>query len=152
MEGLDLEVDSVVDLRVPVLDESDIEEGVVDAILAAGSAVGSIAGSVPGIITASAPAMANAWRRELSGQGGRAGTGRHCEHAIRDGWSTEVAESLGFLPGSIAISSAVPSATWCYEHSERVVAYTDFLPASLHVPVPDTPSGTKGHRWSFQSY
>jgi len=37
------EVDSVADLWVTVLDESTVEEGVVDTQLVAGSAVGSVA-------------------------------------------------------------------------------------------------------------
>jgi len=67
-----VEVDSVVDLWVPVSDESEVEEKVVDAQLAAGFAFGSIAGSVAGIGNAEAPAAASAWCRELSGEGGRA--------------------------------------------------------------------------------
>jgi len=37
MEGFDLEVDSVTDLQVQVMDESDVEGEVVDARLAAGT-------------------------------------------------------------------------------------------------------------------
>ena len=40
-----------------------------------------------------------AWRHELAGQGGRDGTGGHCEHAVLNGWSAEVSESFYFLPG-----------------------------------------------------
>ena len=72
---------------------SDVEEGVVDARLAAGSVVGSVAGSVHGIVTARAPTVADAaWHRELPGQDGRAGASGRCKHAIRDGWSAKVAE------------------------------------------------------------
>jgi len=55
-----MEVDSVADLQVPVLDGSDIKGRVVDAQLVAGFAVGSIAGSFPGIGTVRAPMVADA--------------------------------------------------------------------------------------------
>ena len=42
MEGLDLEVNSVAHLRVPVSDESDVEEGMIDAKRATGFAVGKV--------------------------------------------------------------------------------------------------------------
>jgi len=71
----------------------------------------------------------------VAGQGGRAGASERCKHAIRDGWSTEVAESFGFPPRSIAGSSVVTSDTGHYELSEHVVASTDFLPASIQEPV-----------------
>jgi len=100
------------------------------------SFVGSAAGSVSGIVTARAPVVANtAWCHELAGQGGRAGTGGHCEHAVREGWSAKGAESFGFPPGSFTWSSTVASATRRYEIYECVVASADFLPASIQVRV-----------------
>jgi len=50
MEGFDVEVDSVVDLRVAVSEESNVEDEVVDARLADGFVAGSIAGLAPGIV------------------------------------------------------------------------------------------------------
>ena len=47
-----MEVDSVADLRLTVLNESDVEAGVVDARLAVRFAVGSVARLVPGFVTA----------------------------------------------------------------------------------------------------
>jgi len=68
MEGFDVEVDSIADLRVSVSDE----EGVVGARVATGSIVGSMARLVPRIVTARAPVVADAsWHRELAGRGGR---------------------------------------------------------------------------------
>ena len=50
MQGFELEVDFVTDLRVTVSGESDVKEEVVDARLAAGSIVGSVSGSAPGLL------------------------------------------------------------------------------------------------------
>ena len=144
-EGFVLEVDSVADLQVPVLDESSVEEWVVEHQLATRSTARSIAGSFLGIKIAStpaSPAVANAWHRELSGQNGRAGIVGRCEHAVWDGWNAEVAGGFGFLTGSVSVSSVKASATGHYRISEHiVVAPSDCLPASIHVPVSVTPCG-----------
>ena len=87
MKGFHLEVDSVADLRVPVLDQSDVEGEIVDARPLARFVVRSITGSVSVIITARASVVADAaWHRELVGQGSRAGTIWHCDHAISGSW------------------------------------------------------------------
>jgi len=48
MEELELEVNFVVDLWVAVFDESNVEEEVVDTLLAARSVVGSVTRLAPG--------------------------------------------------------------------------------------------------------
>ena len=85
----------------------DVEEGVVGTKIVARFAIGHVARSASGIVTDRAPAVANMWHRELSSKGGKAGASGRCEHAIWDGWSTEVAESFRFPPGSVAGSSVV---------------------------------------------
>jgi len=75
MEGFDVEVDSIADLRVNSTADLRVsvsdEEGIVGARVATGSIVGSMARSVPRIVTARAPVVADAsWHHELAGRGG----------------------------------------------------------------------------------
>ena len=56
MEEYDIETESIADLCVALSDESNIDDEVVDARLAAGSVVRYIARSALGIVTARAPA------------------------------------------------------------------------------------------------
>jgi len=115
MEGCSLEVDSVADLWVTVLDESNVEDEVVAARIAAGSVVGSVAGSAPGIVAARATAVADVlWHHELASWDSQAGAIERYEIAVRDSQSAGVAESIGFPVGSVARPSAVASATSRY--------------------------------------
>jgi len=54
--------------------------------------------------------------------------------------SAKVAKSFRFPAGSISRSSTVASTTEHYELSECVITSTDFLPASVKMPVTVTPS------------
>jgi len=111
MEGCSLEVDSVADLWVTVLDESNVEDEVVAARIAAGS----VAGSAPGIVAARATAVADVlWHHELASWDSQAGAIERYEIAVRDSQSAGVAESIGFPVGSVAGPSAVASATSRY--------------------------------------
>ena len=99
------------DLWVAVSDESNIENKVVDARLAAGSVVRSITRSALGIVAARAPAIADAiWHYELAGRNSQDGTIGHYEHAIRDGQSTgvklRVSDSLSDLSLDLQLSQA----------------------------------------------
>ena len=104
MEGVDgfyLKIDSVMDLRVPVCDESNVEVEGVDEWHAVGSVVRSGTGSFPGIGTVGAPLTTHAGRWELLDLSSIAGTDKHFEHATGDDRS---AEGFGFLTRSTARS------------------------------------------------
>ena len=144
--SLSLEVNSVAYLWLAVSHESNVEEEVVDARLAP-DPVGSVARSSPGIVSVTAPVVADAtWCHELAGPDGQASTIGHYEHAVHDSWSAKDADSFGYSAGSIARPSTVASSTGQYELSERVIASTDFLPASVQMPVIATPSGIPARR------
>jgi len=81
IEDVDLEVDSVVDLRVLLNDESEQVEAVEEwQVLRyiAGSSAGSFWEA-----KAQAPVMADTWCRWLSHTSSTAGTDEHYEHALR---------------------------------------------------------------------
>jgi len=100
MEGFDdfdLEVDSVVDLQVLVSDKPT-QVGAVDKQCALGSVGGPGVGSLFRA-EASAATVADAWRRVLSHDSGKAGADKHFEHGVGDGRG---AKGLEFPVGTTA--------------------------------------------------